>query len=216
MQWWDDLWLNEAFATWIEFRTVADWRPDWDIWVDFQQEKAAPFNTDALASTRPIHAPVKSAAQASEMFDAITYEKGAAVLFMLEQYVGPSVFRAGVRQYIRDHREGNATANDLFGALGKPPAPASAPSPATGSISPASRSSAPRLARAVPAPTCCSNSSGSSPTQHWTVAGSLHATAVRPPSPQTRPAGESRSSCASRTAGAPPYSAHSCPRRAPR
>ncbi len=117
MQWWDDLWLNEAFATWIEFRTVGDWRPDWDIWVDFQQEKAAPFATDALASTRPIHAPVKSAAQASEMFDAITYEKGAAVLFMLEQYVGPPVFRAGVRQYIRDHREGNATANDLFGAL---------------------------------------------------------------------------------------------------
>jgi puromycin-sensitive aminopeptidase len=117
MQWWDDLWLNEAFATWIEFRTVADWRPEWDIWVDFQQEKAAPFATDALASTRPIHAPVKSAAQASEMFDAITYEKGAAVLFMLEQYVGPAVFRAGVRQYIRDHREGNATANDLFGAL---------------------------------------------------------------------------------------------------
>jgi puromycin-sensitive aminopeptidase len=117
MQWWDDLWLNEAFATWIEFRTVGDWRADWDIWVDFQQEKAAPFSTDALASTRPIHAPVKSAAQASEMFDAITYEKGAAVLFMLEQYVGPPVFRAGVRQYIRDHREGNATANDLFGAL---------------------------------------------------------------------------------------------------
>ncbi|HLH25540.1 MAG TPA: M1 family aminopeptidase [Chloroflexota bacterium] len=117
MQWWDDLWLNEAFATWIEFRTVGDWRPDWDIWVDFQQEKAAPFATDALASTRPIHAPVKSAAQASEMFDAITYEKGAAVLFMLEQYVGPQVFRAGVRQYIRDHREGNATANDLFAAL---------------------------------------------------------------------------------------------------
>jgi puromycin-sensitive aminopeptidase len=117
MQWWDDLWLNEAFATWIEFRTVGDWRPDWDIWVDFQQEKAAPYSTDALASTRPIHAPVKSAAQASEMFDAITYEKGAAVLFMLEQYVGPPVFRAGVRQYIRDHREDNATANDLFGAL---------------------------------------------------------------------------------------------------
>jgi puromycin-sensitive aminopeptidase len=117
MQWWDDLWLNEAFATWIEFRTVADWRPDWDIWVDFQQEKSAPFATDALTSTRPIHAPVKSAAQASEMFDAITYEKGAAVLFMLERYLSPAVFRAGVRQYIREHREDNATAGDLFGAL---------------------------------------------------------------------------------------------------
>ena len=117
MQWWDDLWLNEAFATWIEFRTVADWRPDWDIWVDFQQEKAAPFSTDALASTRPIHAPVKSAAQASEMFDAITYEKGAAVLRMLENYLGPATFRDGVRHYIREHREGNATASDLFGAL---------------------------------------------------------------------------------------------------
>jgi puromycin-sensitive aminopeptidase len=117
MEWWDDLWLNEAFATWIEFRTIDDWRPDWDIWVDFQQEKAAPFSTDALASTRPIHAPVKSAAQASEMFDAITYEKGAAVLRMLENYLGPPTFRDGVRRYIRAHREDNATANDLFGAL---------------------------------------------------------------------------------------------------
>jgi puromycin-sensitive aminopeptidase len=117
MQWWDDLWLNEAFATWIEFRTVADWQPDWEVWVDFQQEKAAPFHTDALVSTRAIRAPVKSAAQASEMFDAITYEKGAAVLRMLEHFLGPNVFRAGVRQYIRAHREGNATANDLFGAL---------------------------------------------------------------------------------------------------
>ena len=117
MQWWDDLWLNEAFATWIEFRTVADWQPEWEIWVDFQQEKAAPFHTDALVSTRAIRAPVRSAAQASEMFDAITYEKGAAVLRMLETFLGPNVFREGVRQYIRAHREGNATANDLFGAL---------------------------------------------------------------------------------------------------
>jgi puromycin-sensitive aminopeptidase len=117
MAWWDDLWLNEAFATWIEFRTIADWRPEWDVWVDFQQEKAAPFATDALVSTRAIRAPVKSAAQASEMFDAITYEKGAAVLRMLENYLGPAVFRAGVRRYIREHREGNATADDLFGAL---------------------------------------------------------------------------------------------------
>lgn len=117
MQWWDDLWLNEAFATWIEFRTVADWQPGWEVWVDFQQEKAAPFHTDALVSTRAIRAPVQSAAQASEMFDAITYEKGAAVLRMLENFLGPNVFRAGVRQYIRAHREGNATANDLFGAL---------------------------------------------------------------------------------------------------
>src|SRR5579884_1555487 len=117
MQWWDDLWLNEAFATWIEFRTIDDWRPEWEVWVDFQQEKAAPFATDALASTRPIRATVKNPAQISEMFDAITYEKGAAVLRMLEHYLGPAVFRAGVRQYIRAHREGNATAADLFGAL---------------------------------------------------------------------------------------------------
>jgi puromycin-sensitive aminopeptidase len=117
MQWWDDLWLNEAFATWIEFRTIDDWRPEWEVWVDFQQEKAAPFATDALASTRPIRATVKHPAQISEMFDAITYEKGAAVLRMLEHYLGPAVFRAGVRQYIRAHREGNATAADLFGAL---------------------------------------------------------------------------------------------------
>ncbi|MBI4495128.1 MAG: M1 family metallopeptidase [Chloroflexi bacterium] len=117
MQWWDDLWLNESFATWMEHVVVDDWQPDWKVWRDFQREKAAPFYTDALVSTRPIRAAVANAEQASEMFDAITYEKGAAVLRMIEQYLSPPVFRAGVRRYLREHLEGNASATDLFDAL---------------------------------------------------------------------------------------------------
>jgi puromycin-sensitive aminopeptidase len=117
MEWWDDLWLNEAFATWMEHVIVDEWKPEWNIWIDFQQEKMAPFHTDSLQATRAIHAPVANIQQASEMFDAITYEKGAAVLRMIEHYLSPATFREGVRQYIRDHVEANATRDHLFGAL---------------------------------------------------------------------------------------------------
>lgn len=117
MEWWDDLWLNEAFATWMEHVIIHDWKPEWQVWIDFQQGKAMPFHTDALVSTRAIRAPVASVQQASEMFDAITYEKGAAVLRMIEHYLSPPIFRAGVRSYLRAHLEANATADHLFSAL---------------------------------------------------------------------------------------------------
>ena len=117
MAWWDDLWLNEAFATWMAFEIVDAWRPEWRMWNDFQVHRAAALAMDALHHTHPIHTPVRNPEEASANFDLITYEKGAAVVRMLERYLGSRTFRAGVRRYIRRHRESNATASDLWRAL---------------------------------------------------------------------------------------------------
>src|SRR5690606_38284422 len=80
MCWWDDLWLNEAFATWISYKLVDEWHPDWRMWDDFQALRRTAMGLDALESTHPIYAPVETPAQATEMFDAITYYKGCCVL----------------------------------------------------------------------------------------------------------------------------------------
>jgi puromycin-sensitive aminopeptidase len=119
MAWWDDLWLNEAFATWMAYRVVDDWKPEWRMWQGFEHDRAAALGLDGLASTHPIYAPVHSVAQATENFDVITYEKGAAVVRMIEHYLGAEVFRDGVRRYMERHREGNAVAADLWRALGE-------------------------------------------------------------------------------------------------
>src|SRR5256712_3700112 len=124
MAWWDDLWLNEAFATWMAYRVVADWRPEWRMWQGFEHDRSAALGMDALANTHPIYARVRSVAEATQNFDAITYEKGAAVVRMIEHFLGPEKFRAGVRLYMRRHCEGNTVAADLWRALeeasGKP------------------------------------------------------------------------------------------------
>jgi puromycin-sensitive aminopeptidase len=117
MAWWDDLWLNEAFATWMAFHVVDAWKPEWRMWATFQHDRSAALGMDALNSTHPIYVAVRSPAEATENFDLITYEKGASVVRMLERYLGAEVFRSGVRHYIRDHREGNAVAADLWSAL---------------------------------------------------------------------------------------------------
>ena len=117
MAWWDDLWLNEAFATWMAFHVVDDWQPDWHMWSDFQHYKTMAFGLDALKDTHPVYTRVRSPEEATENFDAITYEKGASVVRMIERYLGPEVFRDGVRRYIRRHAEGNTVAADLWNAL---------------------------------------------------------------------------------------------------
>lgn len=117
MAWWDDLWLNEAFATWMAFEIVDDWKPEWKMWQDFQHHRAAALRLDALQHTHPIHTEVRTPAEATENFDLITYEKGASVVRMIERYLGPAVFRKGVRAYVRRHRESNAVAADLWRAL---------------------------------------------------------------------------------------------------
>ncbi len=117
MDWWEDLWLNESFATWLACKIVDDWRPEWQSWVEFARDKQVPLGVDALASTRPISSKVRTAAEAEEMFDALTYEKGASVLRMLEQFLGDDVFRRGIREYIGAHQYGSAPAADLWAAL---------------------------------------------------------------------------------------------------
>jgi puromycin-sensitive aminopeptidase len=117
MAWWNDLWLNEAFATWMAFHVVDGWKPEWKMWHDFQHHRAAALAMDALAHTHPIYTEVKRPSEATENFDLITYEKGASVVRMIERFLGAEAFRAGVRAYIREHQEGNATAADLWRAL---------------------------------------------------------------------------------------------------
>lgn len=117
MAWWNDLWLNESFATWMAYVIVDDWQPDWHIWHEFIDRRERALEVDALASSHPIAPRVRNADEAQENFDAITYAKGAAVLRMLERSLGARTFRDGVRRYVRRHREGAATAADLWAAL---------------------------------------------------------------------------------------------------
>ena len=117
MGWWDDLWLNESFATWMAYKIVAGWKPEWRIWLDFDQGKAAALGLDALRSTHPIHAEVRNPEDMGEAFDLITYEKGGAVLRMIEAWLGEEPFRKGIRLYMRRFAQGNAVADDLWKAL---------------------------------------------------------------------------------------------------
>ena len=117
MVWWDDLWLNEAFATWMAYKIVDRWKPGWRVWMDFEVGKGAALHLDALKSSHPIRAEVRNAEEAGESFDAITYEKGGAILRMIEAWLAEDRFREGIRLYMRRHKEANATADDLWGAL---------------------------------------------------------------------------------------------------
>jgi puromycin-sensitive aminopeptidase len=117
MKWWNGIWLNEAFATFMEVTATNDFRPDWDVWTSFGLARAAAFDTDALQSTRPIEYEVRSAADAEGMFDILTYEKGASVVRMLEQYLGADVFRAGIGAYLRRHAYDVTETTDLWDAL---------------------------------------------------------------------------------------------------
>ena len=119
MSWWNGIWLNEAFATFMEMLAVDAWKPEWQRWVAFGVSRAAALTVDGLHSTRPIEFPVRAPREADAMFDVLTYEKGASVLRMLEQYLGPAVFRDGVRDYLRAHRFANADTGDLWAALGR-------------------------------------------------------------------------------------------------
>ena len=119
MSWWNGLWLNEAFATFMEMLAVDAWKPEWRRWDTFGVSRAAALSVDALHSTRPIEYPVRAPKDAEAMFDVLTYEKGASVLRMLEQHIGPTVFRDGVRDYLQTHAYGNADTQDLWVSLGK-------------------------------------------------------------------------------------------------
>ena len=117
MKWWNGLWLNEAFATFAEVSCVAKFRPEWDRWTSFAIYRSMAQQVDALHSTRPIEFPVISPSDADAMFDVLTYEKGASVLRMLEQYLGEERFRLGVKHYLETHAFANAETTDLWDAI---------------------------------------------------------------------------------------------------
>jgi puromycin-sensitive aminopeptidase len=118
MLWWNGIWLNEAFATFMELLAVDAWKPEWKRWTTFGVSRAAAMSVDGLRHTRPIEFEVRAPRDCEAMFDLLTYEKGASVLRMLEQYLSGDLFRDGVRLYLERHRLGNAETTDLWKALG--------------------------------------------------------------------------------------------------
>src|SRR5580658_9743874 len=114
MQWWDDKWLNEGFATWMSSKPVAAWQPDWAVNVDNASDAVNSLDLDSLVNTHPIHQPQDTQEQVIESDDAITYGKAAAVLRMLESYLGPETFRAGVDAYLKKYAYRNAASADFW------------------------------------------------------------------------------------------------------
>lgn len=117
MQWWDDLWLNEAFATWMETAIVEATFPQFHAGTLELTTQLEAFDADSLVSARVIRQPITSSDDISNAFDGITYSKGASVLAMISNFMGPEQFQAGIRSYLRAHARGNATTADLVAAL---------------------------------------------------------------------------------------------------
>ncbi|MDB5166742.1 MAG: puromycin-sensitive aminopeptidase [Candidatus Saccharibacteria bacterium] len=125
MRWWNDLWLNESFASWMSYLAVDHLFPEWDVWTQFVvDEQAVALKLDALDNTHPIEVTINHPDEIRTIFDAISYEKGASVLQMLKNYLGDEPFRDGLRQYLKQHAYDNAETTDLWAALedvsGKP------------------------------------------------------------------------------------------------
>jgi aminopeptidase N len=117
MAWWDDLWLNEGFASWMEIKASARFHPEWYPMFGRINGRENAMAIDAIATTQPVIRPVGTVAEATEAFDAIAYSKGAAVIAMLEAYAGEDTWRSGIRRYLASHRYGNTTSEDLWRAV---------------------------------------------------------------------------------------------------
>ncbi|HYE40665.1 MAG TPA: M1 family metallopeptidase, partial [Ramlibacter sp.] len=113
MRWWDDLWLNEGFASWMESRMTEKLHPEWNSHLSSVSVRESAMNRDSVASTHPVVQKIDTVEQASQAFDSITYQKGEAVIRMLENYVGETAWREGVRSYIKKHAYQNTVSNDL-------------------------------------------------------------------------------------------------------
>ncbi len=120
MKWWTDLWLNEGFASWIEYLAVDHLYPDWDMWTQFiTSEQQTALKLDALDNTHPIEAPINHPDEIRTIFDAISYNKGASVIHMLHDYLGAEDFKKGLRHYLKEHAYKNTVTADLWAALEK-------------------------------------------------------------------------------------------------
>jgi puromycin-sensitive aminopeptidase len=118
MRWWTDLWLNEGFASWVEYLAIDHIYPQWQMWTQFiVDEQQQALKLDALENTHPIEVPVNHPDEIRTIFDAISYSKGSSVIHMLQQYLGPEVFRDGLRNYLQKHAYGNTDTVDLWTAL---------------------------------------------------------------------------------------------------
>jgi aminopeptidase N len=124
MQWWDDIWLNEGFATWMERKPLQEWHPEWNPQLDEVRDTQRAMSLDALDSTRPIRTPVETPEEINQVFDAIAYQKTAAVVRMVEHYLGAENYRAGINAYLKKFAYGNATGEGYWStiaqATGKP------------------------------------------------------------------------------------------------
>jgi aminopeptidase N/puromycin-sensitive aminopeptidase len=116
MQWWDNVWLNEGFASWLENKPVAEKHPEWNIDQSVVSGEDGTLDLDALPTTRAIRAKADTPDEINQMFDGIAYGKASDVLLMVENYVGPEIFRKGVHAYLSEHLYGNATAEDFWNA----------------------------------------------------------------------------------------------------
>ncbi len=120
MEWWTDLWLNEGFASWIEYLAVDHLFPDWDMWTQFiAGEQQSALKLDSLDNTHPIEVPINHPDEIRSIFDAISYNKGASVIHMLHGYLGEKDFRNGLRHYLNQHAYKNTSTNDLWSSLEK-------------------------------------------------------------------------------------------------
>jgi aminopeptidase N len=124
MRWWDDLWLNEGFASWMEGRTTARLHPEWHTELGAVAVRETAMRRDSVAATHPVVQHIQTVEQANQAFDEITYSKGESVIRMLEAYVGENAWRSGVRAYMKAHAYGNTVSDDLWTqiekAAGKP------------------------------------------------------------------------------------------------
>src|SRR5437773_3421065 len=134
MAWWDNLWLNEGFASWMGTKCTAKFNPDWEVWLSKTTPrdpmrrsgigKESAMEGDARSTTHPIQQPIATEAEANSAFDDITYRKGMSFIRMLERFLGEDVFRDGIRKYMAAHKLSNSTTADLWNALaeasGKP------------------------------------------------------------------------------------------------
>jgi aminopeptidase N len=119
MAWWDNLWLNEGFASWMENKATDHFNPDWEMWLTAGLEKSGVMSEDTRKTTHAVQSPVDSESEADDAFDNITYIKGQAFLQMLENFLGQTEFRRGIHQYLSAHEYSNTTTADLWSALEK-------------------------------------------------------------------------------------------------